>query len=97
MDMNNVKIPPTSFIGNDHRKSSSQKRAMRIDKKVRIKHEDITRDIRFAIENMMKESCFRKFGEPVSFTPPGTVKAAAKTTVVIKAATIIHESAVFFF
>ncbi|TXG48380.1 hypothetical protein EZV62_027674 [Acer yangbiense] len=96
IDMNRVKIPRTNFMGNSQRKSSSANRAVRIDKKVIIEHEEHTRDMGSNMENIMNETFLRTFGEPVpSLTPPGTVKAAAKATVAIRVATIMHDSAMW--
>ena len=97
IEKNRVKIPRTNFMGNVQRKSSSANRAVRIDKKVIIEHEEHTRDMGSNMENIMNETFLTKFGDPVSsLRPPGTVKAAAKTTVAIRVATIMHDSAVFF-
>lgn len=68
-----------------------------MDKKLTIEAEEDTSDIAFDMAKILKETSFRKKGNPVSpLLPPGTVKVAAKTTVVISAATSMQDVAVSF-
>lgn len=97
MDTNNASSPIISFDGNLVRKSSSAYREVRIDKNITIDVTDEKRATEFDKINMSNHNFFLNLGKPiVSSLPPGTVKAAAKTTVAISVATSIHDDAVSF-
>ena len=91
IEMKSVVSPNTNFDGNDTRKSISVKRDVRIDKKINIEEEEENSAIASDMKNTLNQILFKRIGVPVSWLlPPGTVKAAAKTTVVINVATIIQ-------
>lgn len=97
IDTKSVASPISNFLGNRRRKSFSVYREVRMDKKFTIDAEDDTSDIASDMAKILKETFSRKKGNPVSpLLPPGTVKAAAKTTVAISVATSMQDVAVSF-
>ena len=96
MEMNRVRRPIINLFGKAYRKSSSAYRAVRIDKNVRMAAVDEKRERASETAKMMKAFSTVKIGYPLSPFPPGTVMAAAKTTVAMSAATTEHEFAVSF-
>lgn len=97
MDTNNARSPNISFNGKAVQKSSSAYREVRIDKNITIDVTDEKRATEFDKINMSNQNFFPNLGKPfASLFPPGTVKAAAKTTVAISVATSIHDVAVSF-
>lgn len=90
------KSPQINFLGNDLRKSSMENREVRMDKKERIEEVEEAKDTASAMAKILNKVSRTKIGIPVPCPlPPGTVKAAAKTTVAIRVATSMHEFAVF--
>lgn len=97
METNNAKSPNISLEGNDTRKSSSAYLDVKIDKKITIDVEEEHSATASDRINILNQFIFRRIGSPdTSLFPPGTVKAAAKTTVAINVATSIHDVAVSF-
>ena len=88
MEMKSVVSPNTYFADKDTRKSISVKRDVRIDKNINIEVEEDNSAIASDMKNTLNQILSERVGVPVSgLLPPGTVKAAAKTTVVISVAT----------
>nr|GME06644.1 hypothetical protein CFOL_v3_16302 [Ipomoea batatas] len=97
MEKNKVKRPMINLLGRAYRKSSSAKREVRMDKKTSKEVVDVKREAAFEKANIVKALWLEKIGRPFSpLLPPGTVMAAAKTTVTMRAAAIVHEFAVSF-
>ena len=84
-----VVSPNTNFDGNDTRKSISMKRGVRIDKNINIEEEEENNAIASNMKNTLNQILFKKIGVAVSWLlQPNTVKAIAKTTVIINVAMI---------
>lgn len=96
IETNNPIKPVMSFKGNDLRKSCSAYREVRIDKNISIEVEELNKDRALHKEKTIKEAWFTKTGVPLLSTPPGRVKAAAKTTVAMRVATTEQDCAVCF-
>ena len=70
---------------------------MRIAKSINSKAVEVKSANEFDMTNTMKDGLCKKMGVPlVESLPPGTVKAAAKTTVIISAAITVQDEAVSF-
>ncbi|KAJ0577225.1 hypothetical protein HanIR_Chr05g0233581 [Helianthus annuus] len=97
IERKSVASPNNSFLGNDSKKSRSAYRDVRIAKNMRIEVDEDIKETASAITKIMRAGSLRKKGIPVSWLyPPGTVKAAAKTIVVMRVATTMHSDAVCF-
>ncbi|PKI32873.1 hypothetical protein CRG98_046737 [Punica granatum] len=73
--------PNINLFGRARRKSSSAYRAVRIDKNIKMAVVEEKRANASDAANNMKTCSFKNSGMPLPSTlPPGTVKAAAKTT-----------------
>lgn len=97
IEISNKMRPHMSFNGNDTRKSLSAYREVRIDRNISIEAVEVNNDMAFDMAKTTKDDLLTKTGLPVSLLlPPGSWKAAEKTTVAIRVATKAHDSAVFF-
>ncbi|PKI52043.1 hypothetical protein CRG98_027575 [Punica granatum] len=77
--------PNINLFGSTRRKSSSAYRAVRIDKNIKMAVVEEKRAKASDAANNMKTCLFKNSGVPLPSTlPPGTVKAAAKTTVAMR-------------
>ncbi|KAK0594941.1 hypothetical protein LWI29_002006 [Acer saccharum] len=89
--------PIINFFGNDSRKSSTAYRAVKIAKNISREVREENRPSASEIANNVNAFVRKKIGIPLSSTlPPGTVKAAANSTVAIRAETSMQELEVSF-
>ena len=97
MAMKREPRPIINFFGSDSRKSSSSYRAVRIAKNINRDDKEENRPNASEIANIMNAFVCKKIAIPLSLLlPPGTVKAAANSTVAISVETSMQELAVFF-
>ncbi|GKB74167.1 hypothetical protein Tco_0935579 [Tanacetum coccineum] len=96
-ESNKVQRPISNRLGKLTKKSSSAKRAVRIDRNTNNAVLDAISEIAYDTAKIANAMFFVNKGMPVSeLLPPGTVIAAANTMVVISAAVMLHDSAVVF-
>ena len=88
IEMKSVMNPNAHCAGNFVWKSISVKRDARIDRNINIEAEEDNSAIASDMKNILNHILLNIIGMPVSgLVPPGTVKAAVKTTAVIRVAT----------
>ena len=84
--------PNVSFLGSEARKSSSSKGDVRMERNVTTEVKEQVKERTSRAVKDMKRGEWSRIGKPLlSLVPPGTVKAAAKTTVATRTATPEHD------
>ena len=91
-DMKSKAKPNVSLRGSETRKLSSSKGDVTMERNITTAVKEQDKETTSITVKNMKKGVWRRIGRPsLSLVPPGTVKAAANTTVATRTATPEHD------